>query len=32
MEDLKYTNVVLLIEKTISRALEQGNQNGLILE
>ena len=32
MEDMKYTNVVLLIEKTISRALEEDNQNGLILE
>jgi len=32
LEVLKYTNVVLLVEKTISRALEEGSQNRLVLE
>jgi hypothetical protein len=32
LDILKYTNVVSLIENTISLALEEGNQNRLILE
>ena len=32
LDNLKYTNIVLLIEKTISRAMYEGNQNRLILE
>ena len=32
IEELRYTNVCALIERTISRALEEENQNRLILE
>jgi hypothetical protein len=32
IEKLRYTNVVILVEKAISLALESGNQNRLILE
>ena len=32
LEQLRYTNVIALTEKTISRALEDGSQNRLILE